>query len=255
MELHYKEYGSQGPCLIILHGLFGSLDNWHSLARRFSQFSRVYAVDQRNHGHSPHAEGNDYHTMADDVLELIDRLDIDTAILLGHSMGGKTAMQFAFSYPERVQRLIVADIAPKTYASRHSDEIEAMMAINLNGISKRSDADDQMKRLIPDFGVRQFLLKNLTRDGQGAYKWKINLEELIRSYPSILASVESYVPFEKKTLFLKGENSKYIQEEDREPIIERFPNATIRTIAGAGHWLHAEKPDEFFVAVEGFIKD
>lgn len=253
MELNFKTYGTEGPALFILHGLFGSLDNWHTLATRFSKHMRVFAVDQRNHGRSAHAEGNSYNLMSEDFLELMEKLGIERAYVLGHSMGGKTAMQFAFDHPDKVEKLIVADIAPKAYPSRHSNEIEAMLALDLESLDKRSEADEQMKPFIPDFGVRQFLLKNLVREKSGGYKWKINLPELIKEYSQILAAVESYVPFEQPTLFIAGGRSRYIQPEDRDSISRLFTNTSFSEIADAGHWLHAEQPDEFYDLVVSFL--
>jgi len=250
--LHFKTYG-QGDPIIVLHGLFGTLDNWQTVARKLSENYLVYLIDQRNHGKSPHTDSFDYQDMADDVNELMNSEGIPEAHILGHSMGGKTAMQLSMSYPEKVRSLIVVDIAPKAYQGGHQEIFDALFSLDLSTIESRKAADEQLQLSIPDFGVRQFLLKNLTRQKTGGYGWKMNLSVIYESYAAILATIEITEPFENPTLFIRGERSKYISDKDEENIKKTFPTATIITISDAGHWLHAEQPEALLDAINAFI--
>jgi len=245
MELFYNSYGQTGPPLIILHGLLGSNGNWVTLSRTaFSDVARVYAVDQRNHGRSPHVDRIDYPSMAADVRAFIEQHELESAILLGHSMGGKTAMQTALSYPEVVDRLIVADMAPKAYAPRHVALLEALARIDPSAFDSRDDIDAALAEDVPSRPIRQFLLKNLDYDGE-QYTWQMNLEAIRAHYDEINAALPRDATYDGPTLFVRGSESDYVSTDDLPDIRERFPAARLETIDGAGHWLHADRPDAF----------
>jgi esterase len=250
-QLNYKIFG-EGEPLIILHGLFGSLDNWVSLARKFGEQFKVYLVDQRNHGLSFHDDTFNYEVMANDVLEFMSTQGIDKAHLIGHSMGGKTAMEFAVHHPEKVNKLIIADIGPKYYPVHHTQIIKALYAIPVAELSSRKEADEIMSLMINNFGIRQFLLKNLLRDGD-AFKWKMNLDVIAQNIEEVGKALNQNASYDKETLFIKGGHSDYIVDGDMILINSIFPKAKLETIAEAGHWLHAEKPQEFYQIVISFL--
>lgn len=252
MILHFQEYGN-GPPLVILHGLLGSLDNWHTLSKIFAGSFRVLAVDQRNHGRSPHSEVMTYDAMAEDLSHLLDQLHIPSAHVLGHSMGGKTAMQFALSYPNRVDKLIVVDIAPREYPRLHDEILDALVSVDLNEATSRQQVDGELSKRIPDFAVRQFLMKNLIRDSVGTFSWKANLEVLQRNYMEIAREITSPVPFPGPTLFVKGEQADYVLDSDVPMIEELFPNAHVVGV-NSGHWIHAESPTVFADIVMSFLR-
>lgn len=256
--LHYFDQGHGRP-LVILHGLFGTLDNWQTLARRWATEAglRVVSVDLRNHGRSFHAPEISYELMAADVLALFDHLALGPdATLLGHSMGGKVAMCFALTYPARLARLVVLDIAPRFSDMAHQDDIIAgLQAVDLATIQSRAEADAALAGHIPQAGVRQFLLKNLYRDAQNNFAWRINLSALAAALPAIGAATEAASPFLKPTLFIRGGNSNYITPDDKlHGIPALFPNSQLATVIDAGHWVHAEKPDEVFDLVRSFVQ-
>ncbi|GAB5518775.1 MAG: alpha/beta fold hydrolase [Rhodothermales bacterium] len=258
MQLYHKRYdhvtlGADGPPLVILHGLLGASGNWHTLSRsRFNEHFTVYAIDQRSHGRSPHDETFDYPTLAEDLLDFLDEHDIETCTLLGHSMGGKTAMFFALEYPERVDQLIVVDIAPKRYDPRHHRLFEALLALDLATIRSRADADAALQASVPDYGERQFLLKNLKSDGQGGYGWLMNLHGLWAAYPNINAAPDLGQTYDGPTLFIRGGQSTYIADDDMDLVTYLFPTAQLVTIPEAGHWVHAMAPQAFADAVIDF---
>lgn len=252
MELNFKSYG-KGPALIILHGLFGSLDNWVSHARQLSEHFSVYVIDQRNHGRSPHAPEWDYPTMAEDLADFMDQQGIFQAHLLGHSMGGKTVMQFAMYHPERIDHLVVADMAPKAYEPHHTQILESLIQLDLSALSSRSEAEKQLAKGIADPVIRQFLLKSLGRDADKKLRWKFNLEVIYEKYALILEAIELDFPFEGPTLFLSGEQSTYVQAHDHDLIQEGFPGAQFEQMPQAGHWLHADRPAAFLAAVQAFL--
>ena len=258
MQLNFKAFGAEDtPALLILHGLFGMLDNWQTLGRKLAEHYRVFLIDQRNHGKSPHSLEFDYYLMADDLLEFMDEHDIDKAHIIGHSMGGKTVMQFAVDNPERVQKLVVVDISPVDYPSGHEDIFKALFSINMDELTSRKQADEALKPLVEELGVRQFLLKNLARKKEGGYQWKFNLQAIHFNYSQITAnSLTDFDVFEGETLFVKGENSpRYIEVETvAEAILPHFPKAKIEVVKGAGHWVHAEQPKAFFEVVSRFLK-
>jgi esterase len=255
MELFYNSYGQDGPPLIILHGLLGANGNWHTLSRTaFSDVARVYAVDQRNHGRSPHTDEMDYVRMAADVRDFIDRHDLAPAHLLGHSMGGKTAMQTALTYPDVVDRLIVVDMAPKAYPPHHAELLEALAGIDPTTYDRRQDIDAALADDVPSRPIRQFLLKNLDYDGE-QYQWMMNLDALRAHYDDLNAALPAEGSFDGPTLVVRGGRSDYVSEADLPGIRDRFPNARLVTIDDAGHWVHADAPDAFADVVVDFLTD
>lgn len=255
MDLFYSQYGTSGPPMIILHGLLGDHGNWHTLSRTaFSKVARVYAVDQRNHGRSPHTQRIDYPSMARDLRSFVDQHDLAPATLLGHSMGGKTAMQMALTYPERVRRLIVVDISPKAYPPHHTELLEALDRLNPQNYSDRQEIDDTLSEDIPSDPVRQFLLKNLKYDGN-RYTWQMNLNAIQAHYDDLTAAVTADTIFDGPTLFVRGGDSEYIAEEDLDVIHRLFPNADLATIEGAGHWVHADAPEALARTVIEFLEE
>ncbi|WP_235726919.1 alpha/beta fold hydrolase [Hymenobacter siberiensis] len=254
--LHYLDQG-QGRPLVILHGLFGTLDNWQTLARRWSTETdlRVISVDLRNHGRSFHSPEHTYALMAQDVLALFDHLQLgpDTT-LMGHSMGGKVAMRFALDHPERLAKLIVVDIAPRFSNMEHQDDIVAgLQSVDFTTCTNRQEADAALAKYVPNFGTRQFLLKNLYRKEDNTFGWRINLEVLAAQLAAIGEETIGIAPFMKPALFIRGGKSDYITAEDKLTNIPAlFPNSQVATVVDAGHWLHAEKPEEVFEMVKTF---
>ncbi|RNI28597.1 alpha/beta fold hydrolase [Rufibacter latericius] len=254
MELNYKVLG-EGQPLLILHGLFGTLDNWQTLGREFSKTFKVYLIDLRNHGRSPHTPEFSYQLMTDDLLEFFEQHQLEDAFIIGHSMGGKVAMNFALQHPEKLSKLLIADIAPKAYPPHHDDIITGFRSIDLNTIQNRQEADDQLALKVDDFGTRMFLLKNLYRKDDNTFGWRLNLDAIEQNLHQVLSNIASETPFTKPTLFLRGGNSRYIKpEQDLAQIQSLFPNATIETIENAGHWLHAEQPQEFYRLTMEFLQ-
>ncbi|MCD6201611.1 MAG: alpha/beta fold hydrolase [Bacteroidales bacterium] len=267
MTLFYRELG-EGPPLIILHGLYGSSDNWLSIARKLSDRYHIYLVDQRNHGQSPHDPVHDFPVLSDDLDEFILEHRLDHVILLGHSMGGKTALFYAVSHPDKTSALVVVDISPRTYHigqgsgtsfGMHKEMMEAMLHSDVSLLSSRQQVMEALRPAIPQERVRQFLLKNLTRDDNHHFKWKINLPVLYDQLPNILKGLDSYPELKDRqitsfpVLFIKGEKSGYISEEDLPVIHQYFPLAEIEVIADAGHWVHAEQPEVFVKTILDFL--
>ncbi len=252
MKLFYRTLG-EGEPLFILHGLFGSSDNWMSLGRKFAKHFQVVIVDQRNHGQSPQSDDWDYDVMAADIHHLATELGFNEIILLGHSMGGKVGIAIADKYPGFLKRLIVADIAPKYYPIRHRIFIDGLSSINLEQLESRQEADIQLANYIPEPGIRQFLLKNLDRDHVNGYSWKINLKVIGNHLENVGAAT---IPVEKITipvLFIRGINSNYVTDEDILEIRKHFTNSKVESIGNAGHWLHAEQPEAFEATVLDFL--
>lgn len=257
MKLFHRKYGEAAPPIIIVHGLYGSSDNWISIARDLSDRFEVWVIDQRNHGQSPHSPLMDYPAMVDDLKTFMDEHGIERASLIGHSMGGKTVMHFARQFPERVDALVSVDIGPKSYrnlalisrsAANHSNLIAAMQDLDLSGISSREEADRALATRIGSDRIRSFLLKNLKRNSQGQFSWRINLDALSDNLFAIFEGMDREAIFADggitgfPSLFISGGNSDYIRPDDHVLIRELFPAAEIVTIAGAGHWVHAEQP-------------
>lgn len=243
MILFERHFGSGDP-LIILHGLFGQSDNWTSIARKLGEHFSVYTIDLRNHGQSDHDNAMNYAVMAIDLLETIEHLGIHKMHLIGHSMGGKVAMNFALRYPERLHKLLIADIGTRFYEPHHQKILDGLNQLDLGALTSRIDAEDQLSPHIQDKGTRQFLLKNLYRNEEGGFSWRFNLPiitaEINRIGEELPAGI-SLIP----TLFYHGGRSTYILPSDYSDILTYFPNAQFRIMENVGHWLHAENPDEF----------
>lgn len=253
MQLHFKEFG-RGKPLILLHGLFGSSDNWLGVAPKLAEKFQALALDLRNHGQSPHSDEMNYALMAGDVAEFLDARNLESANVLGHSLGGKVAMQFALQFPARVEKLIVVDMAPRVYAPEHDEIFEALLALDLQKFSARTEMEIALAEKIPSLNLRRFLLKNLGRNAGGKFFWKMNLRGLFENYPKLGEAISSAKPFEKPALFLRAGKSDYVRESDFARIHELFPRAEIQTIAGANHWLHADAPEEFTGHVLKFLQ-
>jgi pimeloyl-ACP methyl ester carboxylesterase len=236
-----------------MHGIFGSSDNWHYVAMQLSEQFRVFSLDQRNHGQSPHSDEMNYPLMAADVAELLDSQKIATTTIIGHSMGGKTAMQFALQFPGRVEKLIVEDMSPRAYESVYENFMVAMLALELPKYQTRQQVEEALAPEIPDLTMRRFLLKNLGRNSDGKFFWRIYLDGIRKNAAELRAPISSSTSFEKPALFIRGEKSDYLRVEDESGIRQLFPDAKIETIFGAGHWVHSQKPEEFMRAVLKFL--
>jgi len=254
MKLAYREFG-QGQPLVILHGLFGQSDNWNTLSKNFGEKGfHVFAVDQRNHGLSPQDDEWSYEAMADDLKEFIDEHRLENPILLGHSMGGKTVMFFVLKYPDIAEKLIVVDMSPREANRHHQSVLDALNAVDFTKLKNRKEADAIMSGYIEDGGTKQFLLKNIYWKDGGTEQmdWRFNLKVITEKYEQVLEEVpagKNSVP----TLVIRGEKSNYVAEGDVGDFKKRFPNLKVETVEGSGHWVHAEKPKEFFDAVMDFI--
>jgi esterase len=252
--LHHTETG-QGPVLVLLHGLFGSSTNLRGLAHALANRWRVLAVDLRNHGGSPHHDSMSYAEMAGDIRDLLDALDIARATLIGHSMGGKVAMVFALTEPERVMSLAALDIAPVAYARRYDNLIAALQSLDLASLGSRQEADRRLRVGIPNHALRLFLLQNLVRKGD-RFSWRLHLPALARN----MDALEGFPEFETArfpgpALFLRGGNSGYLEPTSHGVIRARFPHAVIESVDGAGHWLHVEKPEPVIAFLRGFLDE
>ena len=267
MKLNYKKLG-EGPALIIVHGLYGSLDNWLSIAKKLSENFEVFIIDQRNHGNSPHADSHTYFDLKNDLLEFMDDHKIDKATLLGHSMGGKTVMFFAIDYPERVSNLLVVDIAPKNYSKisdytpqtiNHEHLVSIILNFDLNLFKSRTEINQELAKQIKSEKVRQFLLKNLKRNKDKSFGWKLNIKTISEYLPQIMDGIDESSFTKGKgitgfpVLFIKGEESNYICDDDHKLIRTIFPYAEITTIPKAGHWVHAEQADLLVKTINYFI--
>ena len=249
-----------GPNLVILHGLFGDGENWRNQAKKLAISFTVDSLDMRNHGASPHSSQINYPAMAADVKHTCENLGLQKFHLLGHSMGGKTAMQLALDHPSLVERLIIVDIAPKQYPHHHQmvlDGLTQLQALSrLGNLTSRRQADTVLAEFIGERQTRAFLLKNLQRTESGEYQLRINLDAIVRGYGSIAAAVPAHptAPWQGPVLFIKGAESDYLQTEDKATITGLFPNATLKTIGGAGHWPQSEKPDVVYKIINSFLK-
>lgn len=251
MPLFYKQTGDHGEAVILLHGLFGSGDNLGALAKSLAAEFRVIQVDLRNHGRSAHADDMHLAALAADVRMLQQRLGIERSHLIGHSLGGKVAMQLALNDGAQVDRLVVADIAPVAYTPHHAQIFAGLQSIALDSLQNRQQADQQLAKFVDDSGVRQFLLKSLFRDDTG-FRWRFNLPVLATEYAQMLAAPTG-VPFAGPTLFIKGGDSDYILPEHEAPMRALFPMFEFKMIEDTGHWLHGEKPDVFNALVRRFL--
>lgn len=251
--LYAKTVGEGSP-LIVLHGFLGTGDNWMTFAKAMSGKRKVYLVDQRNHGKSFHKDEHTYPLLAEDLKKFMDANGIQKADLLGHSMGGKAAMQFALTFPEAVDHLIITDIAPGEYVGGHEYILDALFSVDLAYTENRKEVEAQLSEKIRNNGVVLFLMKNLHRKSDGTYEWKMNLEILSGQYKNIVAAVESENQFTGPVLIIKGEKSDYIKDSDEEGIKKLFPHAVTEEVTGAGHWVHAEAPEAMVDLVTGFLK-
>lgn len=254
MQLFNRILGSEGPTLVILHGLFGSSDNWLTLGKRFAEDGfRVVLTDLRNHGQSPHSSEFNLEALASDVVELLDQQPSEKKFLMGHSLGGKVGMQLLAKNEFALDGLIVADIAPRAYNTRHTDVISALKSVDSNHLKNRKDVESQLAITINDFGVRQWLMKSLYWKEKDRLGWRFNLEVIAENMEVTVQSTEPNSPQSTPTLFLKGANSDYINQQDETTIKRFFSNARIETVPNAGHWLHAENPDTTFELVQDFL--
>jgi len=244
----------EGQSLILLHGLFGSADNLGRIATELSKDYKVHALDLRNHGQSFHSDEMDYALMAQDVIDYMDAGTIERACFLGHSMGGKVAMTIALAFPERVSKLIVADIAPVTYPAHHHEIFAGLLAINLARDKTRIEADKVLAEYVSETGIRQFLLKNLQAVSGGGLKWRLNLNAICDNYQNILQGMDVDKIFKGSVLFIAGAMSDYIKPEYKEKTLKLFPNTQMKVIPEASHWLHAEKPRIFIGICKRFLE-
>jgi pimeloyl-ACP methyl ester carboxylesterase len=253
MELFYKELGAGERTVVILHGLFGSSDNWQNIGKILGEQYKVYLVDLRNHGRSPQSEDFTYEAMREDVVTFMEKQQIEQPILMGHSMGGKVAMHVALARPHSLHKLIVVDICPKYYPVHHDRILEGLISIDLDTISSRQQADDQLAKYERSYTVRAFLLKNLYRNEEGKFAWRLNLPVISSQIENVGEAIATNSVFERSVLFINGAKSNYINIDDTSLIHRFFPGAVIETIPDAGHWVHAEKPDEFLAIIKNFI--
>lgn len=250
MQLHYRKMG-EGQPLIILHGLFGSSDNWQTHGKKLAEYFQVFLVDQRNHGQSDWSDDFSYDIMADDLHDLIEKEELEDIIIVGHSMGGKTAMTYAQKYESKIDKLVIVDMGVKSYPVHHDVIIEGLKAIDLDVIDSRGAAEDKLSEYIDNKAIRQFLLKNLYWKEKGKLGWRINIPVLDKKMDNIVSALpkkEVLTP----TLFMRGGQSNYILEEDEEQLKKAFPISEIFTIEKAGHWIHAEAPKEFIEKLLGY---
>jgi esterase len=255
MKIFFRKYGS-GPPLVILHGLYGSSDNWVTIAKKLSDSFTVYLPDQRNHGQSPHSAILDYDSMRDDLFELVTDLSLKKIFLAGHSMGGKTAISFALKWPEMLNGLLIADISPFTYETnghsaynQHSTILNAILSLDLKKISSRNDAENLLTENIPSEKERGLILKNLQRNSDNTFSWKLNAPSLLKNLGKIMEGIKRQTDFSQQitgfpVIFLRGGDSDYIPSRDFKDILHVFPAADIVEVPGAGHWIQADKPEE-----------
>ncbi|MCF7519048.1 alpha/beta fold hydrolase [Pseudoalteromonas sp. L21] len=253
MLLNYQQSG-QGPDVVLIHGLFGSLENLNVIAKALAENYTVTNVDLRNHGKSFHSETMNYEVMADDIYNLLKHLNISNAHIIGHSMGGKAAMQLALKHKDVVNKLVVLDISPVANKPRHSAIFAGLNEVAEASVADRKAADQLLAKHIDEMGVRQFLLKSFAKNDQGQYQWRFNLDVLYQQYENILSQLDENDSCLCDTLFVKGNDSDYILAEHRPMIISLFPNAKAKVIHGAGHWLHAQKPLAVNKAISDFLE-
>ncbi|MDB2385625.1 alpha/beta fold hydrolase [Polaribacter sp.] len=254
-QILHSTIKGEGQPFLILHGYFGMSDNWKTLGNKFSENFEVHLIDQRNHGRSFQTDAFSYALLAEDLSNYISYHELKNVILLGHSMGGKTVMQFAVSNPEIINKLIVADISPKAYPPHHNAILAALNSVDFSEQKSRSQVDKKLSELIAHAGVRQFLMKNLFWKEKGLLAYRFNLKSLTENNPEVGKALPVDTVFEKPTLFLKGSKSDYITEAEYNIIEKHFPNSKIVTISNAGHWLHAENPEDFYNSVCEYLND
>jgi pimeloyl-ACP methyl ester carboxylesterase len=254
MELNYKKFGEGDSTILILHGFLGSLDNWQTVAKHLSDHYTVFTIDQRNHGRSPHSEEMDYHLLANDIVWFCTQHALQTVSIIGHSMGGKVAMLVALVHPGLIDKLVVVDIAPVPYEGGHESLLFAMAEAPIKTMVKRDEVDTFLQPRIPNFGVRQFVMKNLSRDDEGKFVWKCNLESLIMNYRNLMDFPRTAHTFTGNVYFIKGEQSGYITKENWPACKEYFPSAELQSVNYAGHWVHADNPEGFLETLVSALK-
>ncbi|MDB3870468.1 alpha/beta fold hydrolase [bacterium] len=253
MKLHSKIYGDKGQDLIVIHGLFGMSDNWNTLGKKFAKYCKVHLIDLRNHGRSPHSTEFSYEVMCDDLLEYMEDNSIKNPVILGHSLGGKVAIKFAFTHPDKIEKLIVADMSPRRYNTDfHQNLLSILYKLNLEDFEKRKEIDSILSSTYKDKGMRLFLLKNLYRKENKEFAWRFNIDVLLEKVSNIQEADFIQGVCKIPTHFIRGGNSNYITSEDELTINKHFSDFSIATIEGAGHWLHAENPERFYNEVMGF---
>ena len=253
MKLFSKKYGKKGQDLIIIHGLFGMSDNWNTLGKRFAKYCKVHLIDLRNHGRSPHSEEFNYDVMCEDILEYMDDNNIKDPVILGHSLGGKVAMKCAFTHPNKIEKLIVADISPRRYNTDFVQNLlQTLYRLPLDNFQKREEIDDILSEIYTNRAMRLFLMKNLYRNNQKEFEWRFNIDVLLDKVSNIQEADFVKGVCTIPTHFLKGGNSNYITDEDEVIIEKHFSDYSIATLDEAGHWLHAEHPERFYNEVMGF---
>lgn len=255
MQLLHSTISGSGVPLLIIHGYFGMSDNWRGLGNRFSENYEVHLIDQRNHGRSFHCDDFDYELLVEDLQVYIEHHNLEKVNILGHSMGGKVAMLYATSYPEHVDKLMVADISPKYYKPHHQQILAALNAVNFSIHDSRRKVEEVLKIYIQEPGILQFLLKNVFWKTKEKLDFRFNIHSLTENNSEVGEALPSFTHFDGPTLFLRGENSNYITLEDEGLIEAHFSNATIVTVKNAGHWLHAENPGQFFDEIVSFLNE
>jgi pimeloyl-ACP methyl ester carboxylesterase len=253
MKLFYRAIGEKGPAIIILHGIFGTSDNWLGIGKALAENHRVFLVDQRNHGQSPWDDAFDYQVMSEDLFEFIQDHALESPILIGHSMGGKVVMQFDLNHPGVAKKIIIVDIAPKYYPVHHTSILEGLNSLNLGTLVSRQAANDHLKRFEEQEGVRLFLLKNLYRNADQQFAWRINLKVITQHIDVVGHELWVKNPSQTETIFIKGADSHYIQPEDHRYIAEIFPNFDLIEIPHAGHWVQADQPEAFLAVLNQVI--
>jgi esterase len=254
MKLFFRHFG-QGNPVVILHGLFGISDNWVTFGRRLAEDYEVFIPDLRNHGQSPHSQVFDFPSLSEDLYEFIEDHDLMHIILIGHSLGGKTAMEFALNYPDIITKLIVVDISMRKYKGDrdHQHLINAMLDVDFSIANSRSDIERQLAKTVNSVKLRQFLMKNVYWRDKANMAWRLNLDAINTNLPLIFESVSQGGSFPGPALFIRGELSDYILDEDLPEILKAFPNAMVKTISGASHWVHADAPEEFYIILREFV--
>ena len=242
----YSRVLGEGQPLLIIHGLFGMSDNWQSLAKRYADYFEVHLIDQRNHGRSPHADEFSYLHLSNDLHQYILHNQLNDVVIIGHSLGGKTAMQFAVNYPELLSKLIIVDISPRFYPIHHDKIIEGLKMLDFSILKSRSQADVVLSKYIEEGDVRQFLLKSMYWKEKGQLDFRFNLTSISQNIANVGEALDNEANCSIPTLFIKGGNSNYINDDDEDLIFKHFTGAEIQTLDEVGHWLHAEKPQEFF---------
>jgi esterase len=255
MKLAFRKLGSGKP-LFILHGLFGSADNWQTLGKQLAEYFTIYLIDARNHGHSPHSDEFSYELMSNDIKELMTDEGLESIMILGHSMGGKTALYFAVTHPNSVKKLIVVDIGPKKYPVTNQFVVDALDKFDPKNLASRKEAEEILTSSIEDAGTRQFLLKNLYWDDNQKLQWRFNFQSIKSNIKAVGdATPIPFSPLNIPAMFLKGDKSDYIFPSDMKLIMSMFPIARIEIIPNAGHWVHADQPQAFFKAVLKFLQE